>query len=309
MANKNFIVGLFVGIALLVFVGTSIWLTGKKGTEPTVFYSMLFKRDVGGLMLGGPVFYLGVEVGTVTAMVIMPGNPMQVRVDVEVLASTPVDSGTFASLAMQGITGVAVIKMSGDPGVHGPLHEKQGQLYPVIEVRDAGFSAVLSKAPAIVDKLDSVLVQINQILGEENRLFVRDMLKDFSTVSSALASRQDVISDIPVSLDRAINELHASLLKVKSMAGKLEPDLSSAVANLNLTTANLAAMTERLAGWTEANDGEMNAFMGDGLGQVPELVSELRSTVREIEKLVQELREDPSKLVYKPVEETVNVEQ
>ena len=35
--NKNFAVGLFVAIALAAFVFTTIWLTGKKGTEPTVF--------------------------------------------------------------------------------------------------------------------------------------------------------------------------------------------------------------------------------------------------------------------------------
>ena len=83
MRNRNFAVGLFVATALLAFVGGTIWLTGKQGSEPTVSYSMYFEKDVGGLMLGGPVFYLGVEVGTVTAMEIIPGDPMRVRVDAQ----------------------------------------------------------------------------------------------------------------------------------------------------------------------------------------------------------------------------------
>ena len=70
---------------------------------------MFFEKDVGGLMLGGPVFYLGVGVGKVTAMDIIPGDPMRVRVDAEILESAPINSGTYASLAFQGITGVAVI--------------------------------------------------------------------------------------------------------------------------------------------------------------------------------------------------------
>jgi hypothetical protein len=55
------------------------------------------------------------------------------------------------------------------------------------------------------------------------------------------------------------------------------------------------------------SDGEMQEFMGDGLGQVPELISETRETLREVEKLVRSLREDPSRLIYRPsTEEEAN---
>jgi ABC-type transporter Mla subunit MlaD len=64
LINKNLAVGVFVALALIAFVTATIWLTGNRASEPTVYYSMYFEKDVGGLMLGGPVFYLGVEVGT-----------------------------------------------------------------------------------------------------------------------------------------------------------------------------------------------------------------------------------------------------
>jgi len=308
VSNKNFAVGLFVAIALTAFVFTTIWLTGKKGTESTVFYSMFFEKDVGGLMLGGPVFYLGVEVGTVTAMTIIPGDPMRVRVDTEVLESTPIDAGTFASLALQGITGVSVIKLNADPGVHEVLKREKNQQYPVIMVRDTGLSALLSKAPDIVDKLDFVLTQVNQVLSEENQKFVHEMLADLSAVSNALASQQDVISEIPVKLNKALTELQESLALIKSMAGDIEPELNSAMANIKRLTDDLARIAARWEQWTAGNDRDMNAFMEDGLGQVPALVSDARRTLREIEKLVRDLREDPSILIYKPQEHAVDVE-
>jgi len=314
VSNKNFAVGLFVAIALVAFVTATLWLTGKRGSEPTVDYSMYFEKDVGGLMLGGPVFYLGVEVGTVTAMTIIPGNPMRVRVDANVLKSAPIDSGTYASLALQGITGVAVIKLSADPGVHEPLDPVQtedgnGPRNRVIEVRDTGFSALLNKAPGIVEKMDDVLVQINQILGEENREMVRAVLEDLATVSGALAEQEESISDIPVTLNNAMVELHASLLQIKSMAGDLEPELESIMENVDRATEDLARMSTRLDAWTVNSDGDMNAFMQDGLGQVPVLVADARRTLREIEKLVKDLRENPSSLIYEQKEDSVNVEQ
>lgn len=309
MNSKNFAVGLFVATALAAFAFTTIWLTGKKGTQPTVNYSMYFATDVSGLMLGGPVFYLGVEVGTVTAITIIPGNPVQVQVDAEVLQSTPIDQGTYASLAMQGITGVAVIKLSADPGMHDALSLRANQVNLVIEVRDSGFSALLAKAPGIVDKMDDVLVQINRILGPENQEFVANMLSDLATVSNALAEKEEAIGDIPVTLNKAMTELHASLLQIKSMAADLEPELAETMANINLLTDDLAKVSARIGEWTAINDDEMNAFMQDGLGKIPALVSDARATLREIEKLVKDLREDPSKLIYQPRENTVDVEQ
>ncbi len=309
MNNKNFAVGLFVTLALAAFVSATIWLIGKQGSEPTINYSMFFIKDVGGLMLGGPVFYLGVEVGTVTAMTIIPGNPMRVRVDTRVLQSAPIDQGTYASLALQGITGVAVIRLNADAGIHEPLQIETEQKFLVIAVRDTGFSALLAKAPNIVDKLDFVLEQINQLLGPENREFVSLLLADLAKISSALASQEETISQIPHALQQTIEELHAALVQIRAMLENLEPGLSTTLANLDQATGNLADMTERLDTWTAVNDAEMNAFMEDGLGQVPALVADARATLREVEKLIKDLREDPSMLIYKPNEDDIDVEK
>jgi len=309
MENRNFAVGMFVALALAAFVAGTLWLTGKQGSQATVNYSMYFETDVSGLMLGGPVFYLGVEVGSVTAMEIIPGDPMRVRVDAKVLESAPIDSGTYASLAFQGITGVAVIRLSADPGTHGPLSKDEKGGHMVIEVRDTGFSALLAKAPNIVDKLDSVLVQINQILGAENREFVSTVLDDISTVTSALAAQEEAIGEIPVLLETALRELNSSLVQISSMASELQPGLSASIANLDQATQNLANITQRLDRWASTNDAEMGAFMQDGLGQVPALVTDTRAALREVEKLMKELRENPSRLIYQPNENTVDVER
>ena len=309
MFNKNFAVGLFVAIALTAFVSATMWLTGNKGTDAAVNYSMYFETDVGGLMLGGPVFFLGVEVGTVTAMTIVPGNPMRVRVDAEVLKSAPIDSGTYASLALQGITGVAVIKLSADPGVHEALQRSQGEANLVIQVRDTGFSALLSRAPGIIERLDSVLVQVNQLLGPDNQAFVSKILNDLATVSNALAEQEAAIGEIPVSLNNAMNELRASLLTIKSMAGNFEPELNAAMSSISKAADDLARISGRMEAWTAVNDSDMSAFMGDGLGQVPALVSDTRQLLREIEKLVKDLQQDPSSLIYEAQENSIDVEQ
>jgi len=167
--NNNFVVGLFVSVSIAVFVGFVLWLTGRSGVEEMENYSMMFHRDVSGLSIGGPVNFMGVNIGTVTRMQLVRNENMNVRVDIEILETTPVDSGTFASLAFQGITGVAVINLSSDPGLHDPIVHAPGHEFPVIPVRDVGLAALLSSAPKIMDQMDDLLTQANQLLGEQNR--------------------------------------------------------------------------------------------------------------------------------------------
>ncbi|MGA9574471.1 MAG: MlaD family protein [Lysobacterales bacterium] len=309
MVTRNFAVGLFVATALAAFIGATIWLTGRQGSEPSVDYSIFFEKDVGGLMLGGPVFYLGVDVGNLTAMKIVPGNPMRVRVDIEVLKSVPVDSGTYASIAFQGITGVAVIKLNADPGQHEPLEKSKDSPFPEIKSRDTGLSALLDKAPVIVERLNSVLDDIDQILSEENQGYIKSMLGDFAAISQSLAEQKEVIGELPVMLKQALTELNATLARIHAMAENLDPGLEAAVANLERAMTSLATMSARMDEWTALNDNEMNAFMGEGLGQLPALVEDARATLRDAKKLLKDLREDPSKLFYQRKEDNVELEQ
>jgi phospholipid/cholesterol/gamma-HCH transport system substrate-binding protein len=140
--NVNLAVGLFLSVALAGVAGFAMWLAGTKGNQPMEHYSMLFEKDVSGLSLGGPVYFLGVNVGSVTAMELVPGPHIKVRVDIEVLETTPVDSGSWASLNAQGITGVTVINIVGEPGEYGPIQKTEGFDYPLIPIRQTGLSAL-----------------------------------------------------------------------------------------------------------------------------------------------------------------------
>ena len=309
MSHNNFTVGLFVSLALAMFIGITIWLAGKQGGEPTATYSMFFHKDVSGLMLGGPVFYLGVEVGSVTKMEIIPGDPMSVRVDIEVLDSTPVDTGTSASLVFQGITGVAVVNLVGDPGMNLPLKTPPGLEYPVIEVRDTGLAALLSDAPGIIEKINVLLDQANSLVGGENQTLFTDTLRNLETLSGTLADQEAAFAALPNSMNSALADIRESLQQLQEVAGDVRPGLTATLDNLQQVSASLGSLVARLDSWTAENSRDMEGFMAEGLGQVPDLISDARDAIRELEKLIQDLREDPSSLIYKPAEAGVEVNE
>ena len=306
--NKNLIVGLFVSISLAVFIGFVLWLTGRSGTEEVDQYSMLFQRDVSGLSVGGPVSFMGVNIGSVTAMQLIRRDDMTVRVDIEVLASTPVDSGTFASLAFQGITGVAVINLGSDPGSHAPIELTEGVQYPVIPVRDVGFSALLSRAPEIMDGLDELLAQANLLLGEQNRAAITSTLEDLQAILSSLAQSKETIARLPDELSQVLAGAQATIGQLQGVIKGIEPNLLSTMENVNVAGEKLASLTSRLDKLIEENEAEMHRFIEQGLGEVPALLNNASQALRELEKLVQELADNPSQLVHRPREDELEID-
>jgi len=307
--NSNLTVGIFVSAALAIFIVVTIWMSGRQGTEPTVTYSMFFYKDVSGLMLGGPVYYLGVEVGNVTRMEIIAGNPMIVRIDIEVLKTTPIDTGSSASLAYQGITGVAVINLIGDPGMNLPLKTPPGLDYPVIEVRDTGLAALLSGAPKIIDKINALLDEAGRLIGSGNQDLVTGTLENIESLTRALKTEEQAFASLPQDLSQTLGEVQKTLGELQATASEVRPGLTASMQNIEQMSERLASLTSRLDSWAGENSADMNEFLNNGLGQVPELVSDARDALREMQKLLQEIRDDPSSLVYKPADNSVETEQ
>ena len=82
----------------------------------------------------------------------------------------------------------------------------------------------------------------------------------------------------------------------------MRPGINTTLDNLATASANLATATDRLDQWTADHGGDVEVFMSGGLAQMPELISDTRAALRELEKLLQGLREDPSRLIYKPAD-------
>jgi phospholipid/cholesterol/gamma-HCH transport system substrate-binding protein len=262
-------------------------------------YTLKFERDVSGLAIGGPVKYMGMNVGSVIHMDLESGDGVRVRVDIEILTSTPVNQGTYASLALQGITGVAVVNLASEPGQHTALPTPPRGQYPEIQVRDVGFAAMLSSAPDIIIKLDSLLTQAGELLGEDNRNKISGTLQNVETLTASLAGSSDTLAALPRDLSTTLADIQAAVGDLRSMIGQVQPDLSATLANINRSSENLASLTDRFDAMLRNNEGNVERFMQEGLGEAPALLRESRTMLRELEKLLTELKDDPSQLIHR----------
>ena len=306
--DRNFTVGLFVTLAIVVFVAFVIWLTGRSGAEEVSRYSLKFERDVSGLAVGGPVKFMGMNIGSVIHMDLEKAEGVRVRVDIEILATTPVNQGTYASLALQGITGMAVVNLASESGQHAPLPAPPRGEYPEIPVRDVGFAAVLATAPQIMIKLDSLLTQASELLGQDTRDKVDDTLSNVETLTAALAGSSDALAELPQEVGQAVSDLRATLAQLQDMLRQLQPGLKSTLTNLDRSSENLASLTDRFDQLLREHESDLDRFLDDGLSEAPELMRQTRATLRDLEKLVTELQDDPSQLIHRPPTDSLEID-
>lgn len=306
--NSYLIVGAFVSIGIVALLFVVISLAGKGSTEEKQRYTTLFDRDISGLTLGAPVRYLGVSVGEVIDIRLTNAVDAKVRVDIAVLESTPISDATYASLAFQGVTGVAFISLAADTQMATRRPVASGSEHPVIATRDVGIAAVLSEAPEISHRIVAILDRINGMLNDDNVDALSELLANVEIVTHSLAGKDESLVSLPVKLDAALGQIEETFDRAQTAIDRVEPGLVAALEQLNSASANLADISARLDGWLADNDRDMNQFFSGGLGQTAELIADTRNTIRELEKLLAELRESPSQIVYRPQRDPVLVE-
>ena len=299
---------MFVSVAIAAFVFFVIWLTGRTGEQDLTRYTLLFHKDVSGLSVGGPVKYMGMKVGSVVMMDIERIDGVKIRVDIDVLSSTPVDSGTFASLALQGITGVAVVNLETEQGEHPPLEVLPDRDYPVIPVRIVGFSALMSNAPEIMNKLNNILGQAEKLLGEENQSAIAATLENIKVLTETLAAEREAIGALPNNLNATIADIQATVNQLQVMISELQPGITSTIENVDQSSKNLASLTGRVDGMLQRHEQDIGRFVEDGLAEAPALMKQTREVLRDLEKMLQDLQDGPSQLIYRHDENAVEIE-
>ena len=159
-----FIIGFAIGAALF-----AVWLV-NTGHRDDVIYRIHFAESVGGLALGDPVKFHGVDVGNVKAFELDPGDPNLVQVDVRLRKETPVKTDTKAILKLKGITGVVFIELNGGSANAQLLAEAApaGQV-PEIPSEKSNLTTFLDELPKLAQKfsaLESKTAKVVDDVGE-----------------------------------------------------------------------------------------------------------------------------------------------
>ncbi len=270
-------VGAFVMICIFGVVVTLLWLAGLQYSQEYAYYQTYFKGAVTGLGKGTTVRYNGIEVGRVDSLQFDPNDPQTVIVTMQLQPNLNIREDSEASIESEGLTGGSFVEISGGTAKSPLLVPKEGQEFPVIRTKPSTIQQLEEAAPLLLSKLNAAADKINAILSDQNRKAIAGILGNLDETTSVLARRSGDI-------DNTIRNFNAA-------SGKLGPMLSDADVAVKHANGSLGKI-DRLA-------DDADAFItGPGLGNIGDLIGDLRKLSESLNKLTDELNHQPTKLLF-----------
>jgi phospholipid/cholesterol/gamma-HCH transport system substrate-binding protein len=279
------------------------WYSASSEHRFFVRYEIYFDGSVSGLSEGGPVRYLGVDVGRVIRIRIDPRAANRVQVVADIDATTPISERTLAQLSLQGVTGLLYIDLEQQrPGDNGRriLAAVPSERYQVIRSSHSDFDLFLSSLPTLTARLNELVDRSTLLLSDKNLLGVEHMVANLDRAAAQLPHTAGNIDSLVDELRSTIDDAHRVIANVRGATQTASVDFVAAVQKLRSTSDNLERATGNLDAFVAENRDQLSGFVRGGLPQLEMLLRDSRAAAQEIRDLSRSLRDNPSQLIYQP---------
>jgi len=301
-------VGAFILLVIAMGVGFVLWYTDARDGRNYETYEIYFTGSVSGLERGGPVRYLGVDVGRVRRISIDHNNPGRIMVVAEIDKEASISSATRASLGLQGVTGLLYINLREVPEVDNRAGLRKGENYPVIEAVASDFDIFLASLPEMMARANSLLDRVGRVLSDDNLASLSKTMANLRDASASLPATSRNVSQLIEQMRATVVEIHGAAEGLRGITDDSRPEIRAAVARLGEVAENMAQASARIDRFTKQSETQLGHFADSGLFEVERLVRETRSAAREFRDLSRSLKENPSQILYEPPASGVEIE-
>jgi phospholipid/cholesterol/gamma-HCH transport system substrate-binding protein len=294
-------VGTVVLGLLAALAGFGIWLVRSDVEGQHDPYQVVFAGSVSGLQDGSQVRYRGIPVGRVVDIRIDPDNVEQVLADLEIEQGTPIRQDTFASLEMQGITGIAYVQLRGGTRASKPLEASADHPVPRITARRSTLEQVFESTPDLLARSVALADRLALFLDDENLTALRQTLANAETFTAGLAAREGDIDSVLDETAGAAGEVRALAGELRAVSKSLDQrfegiggELVGTLDDLREAATALAAAAGELDGMIGELREPMRDFGDTGLYEFTNLVGESRELVAALTRITKEFERDPT---------------
>jgi phospholipid/cholesterol/gamma-HCH transport system substrate-binding protein len=300
-------VALFALLAIVATVAFVLWYSGAGERREYVRYEIYFDGSVSGLDKGSPVRYLGVDVGRVRNLSVDVANPGRVKVLAEVDSEAPVSGATRARLGLLGLTGLLYIDLQKDPAGDPDRPLSTGEKYDVIPSRPGDIEAFLSKLPDLLARAAGLAERLELLLADGNLEAVSETLENIQAASRDLPVVTSQAASLAGDLRRTSNEVGGLAASMRGVADKAAPQLEATLAASTAAMEKLGRTADSLERIVSGNEAALVQFAGSGVGDLQQLIIDLRGTSDEMRALARSLRDNPSGLLIERKESGMEI--
>jgi phospholipid/cholesterol/gamma-HCH transport system substrate-binding protein len=286
------LVGAFVALFGAILIVIVLWLV-RGGSQSTYrSYYAFFDESVSGISEDSVVSYKGIKVGRVRNMRLDPENPERVRLVLDIAEGTPIKEDTVASLASQGLTGLAFVELGGGTRDSPPLMPPPGQPYPVIKIKP---SLPLDQAAStLVSNLNEIASSLKDVTDKESRAAMRKTMVNLAELTGALKQREKELDKFFSSADRTLENTREATEKL--------PALFSSATETAAALENMAQQIDRTSKSVDSllagSQQDIQRFTNQTLAEAGLLIAETRQLTERLQRLTQQVEQNPRSLLF-----------
>jgi len=284
-ASKT-VIGVFVVSSIAILIAGVIIFGSGDMFKKTDKYVMFFESSVKGLSVGAPVIWHGVQVGSVTSIVLI-ANPKKLSIDIPVIIDVDpsrieiegerskdlgkalkrlIAKGLRAQLGLESIvTGSSMIEINFLPGT--PVRLTGGDSrYPEIPTVESGMDKLVQKLhklpiEKIAGKLADILDNLDGLLKDPE---IKEMIHNLNVASKKLDDVLENADKLVVDADGELKELIGNLNnKLDTLSDGMQATMADARKLLNGASKDLDGVSADAKKLLEDVDGRIKPVMKD----------------------------------------------
>jgi len=295
--SSKFLIGLFVITGVLICAAIIIWVGASRVFMKGSLYSVYFDESVRGLQEDSAIKYRGVDIGKVQSIDVAPDYRLiEVVMKIELEGDLP--NQTIAVIKSAGITGIVFIELDrikAGEMINSPKITFKSK-YPVIPSRRSEMSRFLADTDIIM-----------QSVKEIDFKGISDQLKNTAQAIENLTENKK-IDNILINLESTSSNLNQAIVKINKTIseGKVDRTLNEAMGVLS-DARQLIGQTKKEIEYLNLKEksSRTNILLEDIDKKTKTIANELqdtsehlRITSKNLEKLSDNLKRNPSELIF-----------
>lgn len=262
MGNRShaLMAGLFLFALTSAIVLIVRWMTDY--TVERKPYIVFTRGSVAGLEVEAPVSYRGVAAGKVTEIGFDRDDPRNVLIHIEVDKAIPLTRGVYATMRLQGVTGLSQIELL-DSNENPDLLDTTADRPARIAMRPSWIDKLADSGDEMLQQADKLIDRLNVLFDEENSGRMRRILANVEAATERLAGLEE-------RMDKAFAEAPALSAKARDTLAHVDGlalDLKALAGRLGRVADSVEAVagTGRAAGetLTKATLPRVNTLLDD----------------------------------------------
>ncbi len=316
------LIGVFVLLAVAMIIGFIAWFSKAEFDQQYELYEVSFPGPVRGVNAGTEVRFNGLRLGEVTKLRLDPKATNTVLVDLRITAGYPVTTDSYAQLEPSGLTGLNYIQIfQGESGVL--MTESEFTSPYSLPGRMSQIETFLDDGGSVIQGAQRAIARVNAVLTPDAIQDFHDILENINVLSKNLSETDidtELVNEVLLSFKTAADDVSEAALAVDKAADDFDILVQDDVkVFLDRAIVSMTEVDETLNAFESfAGEGSqvainmsdaINRLSNSGLSDLEETADMLRSLVESLNRVVDEIEQNPAQFIAGKEIEAVELPQ